>query len=213
MREKIFATVRHCVPRFGGYVLQKRTLKEPRVKSCGLHGRAKLEVTLGWKKAFEARATLVAEMWAKTSAAQACWVLLGLNAWALRVSIHALIQGLAQVVGSKEVGLKLSGLEEEGPREPSEWALQDGLDSELWVRQGCDVESGDEAALLRPRVLPSFYESTLPCASECGVEYVRANQVRWPKWSLTSGVESWARWVVDQVVQLRQDEVGRGYFS
>lgn len=117
------------------------------------------------------------------------------------------------MVESKVVDLELSGLEEEGPKEPSEWALQDGLDSELWVRQGCDVESEGEAALLGPRVLPSFYESILLCANECGVEYVRVNQVRWPKWSLTSGVESWARWVGEWVVQQRQDEVGRGYFS
>lgn len=70
-----------------------RTLKEPRVKSCGSHGRAKLEVTLSWKKAFEVRATLVAEMWAEMSDAQACWALLGLNARALMESIQALIQG------------------------------------------------------------------------------------------------------------------------
>ena len=70
-----------------------KTLKEPRVKSCGLHGRAKLEVTLGWKKAFVARAILVAEMWAETSDARAYWALLGLNARALKESIQALIQG------------------------------------------------------------------------------------------------------------------------
>lgn len=64
--------MKHCVQRFGGDALQMRTLKEPREKSCGLHGRAKLEAILGWKKAFEARAILVAEMWAGTSDAQAC---------------------------------------------------------------------------------------------------------------------------------------------
>lgn len=74
------------------------------MKSCGLHGRAKLEVTLGWKKAFEARVILAAEMWAEKFDVLACWALLELNARASKGWIQALIQKWALVVESKVVG-------------------------------------------------------------------------------------------------------------
>ena len=91
-REKIFAAVTSYGLRFGGDVLQKKRPKEPRARSCELHGPVMLEATLGWRE-FGARVTWAAERLAGRCGVQACWALLGWSAKVLRVLIQTLIQG------------------------------------------------------------------------------------------------------------------------